>query len=49
MAKGAKRKQYFILGICVVLGIAVAVLVFRDIPAPLSEHVIELDTANVLK
>jgi hypothetical protein len=49
MAKGAKRKQFFILGLFGVLALAALFLMFREIPVPQTEHVIELDTANVLK
>lgn len=49
MAKGAKRKQFFILGLFGMLALATLFLMFRDIPAPQSEQVIELDAVNVLK
>lgn len=48
MAKGAKRKQFFILGLFGVIALVLAFLMFRDIPAPQGERVIELDAANVL-
>lgn len=49
MASGAKRKQGFILGFFVVLGLAAAFLMFRPIPAPVAEQTVELDAADVLQ
>ena len=49
MAKGTKRKQFFILGLFGVLALAALFLMLRDIPVSQSEQVIELDAANVLK
>jgi|GEM_PF-3920660 len=48
MAAASKRKPIFILGFFVLLAAVVAVLVLRDIPAPVTEHTIELDSKNVL-
>ena len=48
MSKPAKRKQFFILGLLGVMALGVAFLMFRSIPSPQSEQVIELDAANVL-
>lgn len=45
----SKRKPIFIIIFFVLLAIGVSVLMFRDIPAPVTEHVIELDANNVLK
>ncbi|MCH2547868.1 MAG: hypothetical protein MK052_09715 [Alphaproteobacteria bacterium] len=49
MAKGAKRKQYFILGLLGAMALVVTFLMLRDIPAPQTQQVIELDAANVLQ
>lgn len=49
MASGAKRKQGFILGMMAVLGLAALFLMFRDIPAPVAEQTVELDSADVLQ
>lgn len=48
MAAASKRKPVFILGFFVVLAVVVGVLLLRDIPAPVSEQTIELDTTHVL-
>lgn len=49
MAKGANRKQFFILGLFGVIALGVLFLALRDIPATQTEQVIELDAANVVK
>lgn len=48
MAVASKRKPLFILGFFVLLAAVVAVLVLRDIPAPVTERTVELDSKNVL-
>jgi hypothetical protein len=49
MTKTSNRKNLFILGLLGVMVVCVAFLVLRDIPAPQSEQVIKLDSANVIK
>ena len=49
MSKGAKRKQIFIGGIFAVMALVLGFLMFRDIPAPLTEKTIELDASHVLR
>lgn len=49
MAKANNRKNLFIIGLFGVIVLGVAFLMMRDIPAPQTEQVIELDSANVIK
>lgn len=49
MAAASKRKHFFILGFFLTLAIVIAVLVLREIPAPVTEHVTELDSSNLIR